>query len=63
MTRDIKRTNEPRRVRALARKRMLGVRIPAATELSLKTGSDSSIAKRKYTALGESVTGSQRLPL
>ena len=36
----------------------LGVRIPAATDPSHKTGSDSSTTKR--SALGASVTGPQR---
>ena len=38
-----------------------GVRIPAATDLSRKTGSDSSTAKRSGT--GVSVTGSRGGPL
>ena len=41
--------------------RRLGVRIPAAKDLSVKTGGDSSTAKR--SAIGVSVTGPRRWPL
>ena len=39
----------------------LGVRIPATTDLVVKSGSDSSTAKR--SAVGVSVTGPQRWSL
>ena len=39
----------------------LGARIPSATDLSRKTGSDSSTAKP--SAMGVSVTGLPRRPL
>ena len=56
---------EPRQWRSWLRVRpasgRLGVRILAATDLSRKTGSDSSTAIR--SAVGVSVTGPRRWPL
>ena len=48
-------------VQSLSTKRRLAVRIPATTDLNLKTGSDNSIAKRSTKDV--IVTGPRRRPV